>query len=230
MVKHCRDASASKDVIFWGATGQAKVLKECISYYGLKLVALFDNNKKLQSPFMDIPLYFGEDGLRTWLTSRRYDANIGFLVAIGGDKGRDRIKIHEYLESHGFKPLIVKHPTAYIADDAVIGAGSQILANSSISVGSEIGRSCIINTGAIVDHECHIEDGVHVCPGAHLAGCGYLESFSTIGIGASILPRIKIGRGAIVGAGSVVINNVAAYTVVAGNPAKIIKKLKVVKS
>ena len=48
-----------------------------------------------------------------------------------------------------------------------------------------------------------------------------------IGIRAIILPNcIKIGEGSIIGAGSVVTKNVLPYTIVAGNPAKIIKELK----
>ena len=41
-----------------------------------------------------------------------------------------------------------------------------------------------------------------------------------------ILKGVTIGEGAIVGAGSVVTKDVPAWTVVAGNPAKIVKKLK----
>ena len=45
-----------------------------------------------------------------------------------------------------------------------------------------------------------------------------------IGQNAVILPGVHIGDGAIIGAGSVVGSNVAAYTIVAGNPAKLIRK------
>ena len=45
-----------------------------------------------------------------------------------------------------------------------------------------------------------------------------------IGHGAIIMPGVSIGTGAIVGSGSVVTKNVADYTIVAGNPAKIIRR------
>lgn len=47
-----------------------------------------------------------------------------------------------------------------------------------------------------------------------------------IGMNCIVLKGVTIGEGAIVGAGSVVTKDVPAWTVVAGNPAKIIKKLK----
>lgn len=50
-----------------------------------------------------------------------------------------------------------------------------------------------------------------------------IEDKVWIGINATILPGVKIGKGAIVGAGSVVTKDVPAMAVVAGNPARIIK-------
>ena len=47
-----------------------------------------------------------------------------------------------------------------------------------------------------------------------------------LGSGVTILPGVEIGEGAIVGAGSVVTGNVDAYTVVAGIPARVIRRLR----
>ena len=49
---------------------------------------------------------------------------------------------------------------------------------------------------------------------------------ASIGSGAVILCGIKIGEGSIIGARSVVTKNVSPYEIVAGNPAKFIKKLE----
>lgn len=215
-----------KEMIFWGATGQAKVLRECMRDCMLKLVALFDNNRNLASPFSDVPLYFGKEGFETWMGRRTSKGPVGFFVAIGGDKGRDRIEIQEYLESYGLIPLIAKHATAFVADTVQVGAGAQILANSAIGVETIIGRGCIVNTGATVDHECRLGEGVHIAPGAHLAGNVEIDAYAMVATGAVILPRIKIGEGAIVGAGAVVIKDVSPYAVVAGNPAKVIREIK----
>jgi acetyltransferase-like isoleucine patch superfamily enzyme len=54
-----------------------------------------------------------------------------------------------------------------------------------------------------------------------LKGC-YVEMNSIIGANSTILPGVRLGKWAIVGAGSVVTKNVPAHSVVAGNPAKII--------
>lgn len=46
-----------------------------------------------------------------------------------------------------------------------------------------------------------------------------------IGAGATILPGVTVGENAVVGAGSVVTRDVAANTIVAGNPARVIKEI-----
>lgn len=51
-----------------------------------------------------------------------------------------------------------------------------------------------------------------------------IEDNVWIGINSTILPGVRIGYGAIVGAGSV--EDVPAMTIVAGNPARIIKKIE----
>lgn len=53
-----------------------------------------------------------------------------------------------------------------------------------------------------------------------------IEDKVWIGINSTILPGVRIGYGAIVGAGSVVTKNVEPMTVVAGNPARLIRKIE----
>lgn len=211
-------------IIFWGATGQAKVLRECMESQGWTVVAVFDNNPEIISPLDDIPVYYGQSGFEWWQANNQTN-KISFIVAIGGDRGKDRLEIQNYLTSRQLLPAIAQHSTAFVASGAKIGLGSQILAHATVCVDTIIGESCIINTGASVDHECKIGNGVHICPGVKMAGCIEIGDYATIGTGAVILPRIKIGTGAIVGAGTVVIRDVLPYTVVVGNPAKVIRSI-----
>jgi sugar O-acyltransferase (sialic acid O-acetyltransferase NeuD family) len=209
------------NVVFWGASGHAKVLHECISQMGYKLVAIFDNQAGLASPILGTPIYSGMSGFQDWLALGSRSAF--FLIAIGSDKGRDRLAIHAELQKHGLKPLTVTHPTAFVAADTEIGPGCQVLANSSVCAGVRLGSETIINTNASVDHECLIGSGVHVGPGATLAGCVEVGDNAMIGAGAVVLPRVKIGADAVVGAGAVVTRDLPAGAVAYGNPARLIK-------
>lgn len=140
------------------------------------------------------------------------------IVGIGNSERR--MELIELLGLHGFNIGVVVHPSAVVAKDVSIGAGTVIFAGVVINTGAKIGLGCIINTSASVDHDCILADGVHICPGARLAGEVGVGSGSWIGIGSSVIQQIVIGDHVVVGAGAAVINDVPAGCTVAGVPAK----------
>ena len=206
-------------VILWGGTGQAKVVRPIIEHYGSKVVAVFDDTPNLPPPFFDVPLYYSREGFHRWIEGR-VRREIGFVVAIGNPHGRIRLQYEEFLSQEGLEPVTLAHPTAWIADNAQIEVGSQLLAGTIIAPEARIGRQCIINTRASVDHECILEEGVEIAPGGILCGNVHAEVNAWICAGATVLPRIRIGADAIVGAGAVVIRDVPAGVTVVGVPAK----------
>jgi len=191
------------------------------------LVALVDR-RDLPSPFPGIPLLSGEVGLDSWLKrfpSGKFPAG---AVAIGGDRGADRICVRLALESRGLATPILIHRTAFVARNAAIGTGTQILAGANVCAGVAIGKSVIINTAASVDHDCVLEDGVHVGPGAIVSGEVRIRERAFVGSGATVLPRIEIGHDAVVGAGAVVTTDVRPRTIVVGNPARKLRDIGIV--
>jgi sugar O-acyltransferase (sialic acid O-acetyltransferase NeuD family) len=211
------------DIVFWGATGQAKVLLEALHGTGWRLVALIDN-KAVPTPIPGVPVLSGAAGLDEWLTCRGGSAALHFAVAVGAP-GHDRITLTQMLEARGLSPLTIVHRSAFVAQNAVLGDGCQVLAQSAVCANARLGRSVIVNTCASVDHDCVVEDGVHIAPGGRLAGEIRVGAGAFVGAGAVILPRLRIGESAIVGAGAVVTRDVPPYTTVVGNPARPITKL-----
>jgi len=208
-------------VIFYGGSGQAKVVRPIVEYYGSNLVAVFDDTPNLKKPFPDVPLYTGNE-LKEWVQTQR-KSELGFCVCIGNPYGRMRNILHDKLEDEGLSPITLAHHTAFIAKDAKIGVGSQILAGSIIGPEVELGKGCIVNNNATVDHESFLEAGVEIAPGATLCGLVNVGANSWIGAGATVLPKIQIGSDAIIGAGAVVTKNVTKGQTVVGNPAKPLK-------
>ncbi len=215
----------TEQIIFRGGTGQAKMLRESL-VSSMKLTAIFENNKSIPSPFSDINIFYGEEGFSDWYKQFFVENETYFAVAIGGDKGKDRVEIHKHLIEFGLKPFNIIDKSAYVASNCKLGDGCQILPQASVCVEAKIGCQTIINTGAIVEHECIIGSGVHICPGARLAGLVQVGDYATIYTGAVILPRITIGEGAVIGAGAVAIKDVKPYTLVLGNPAREVKRIE----
>jgi len=209
--------SLKKDsLIIWGATGQSIVLEDFLKS-SFEIKAIFDNNSMLKSPFDKIPLYYGEKGFKEWNNKNKVS---NFIVAIGGNRGQDRVKISNYLVDKGLKPINAVNPKSILANNVDIGMGVQIMLGATIAARVKIGDYSIINTAASIDHESIIEKGCHIAPGVRIAGNVIVNEYSFLGIGAIVLPNIQIGKNCIVGAGSVVTKNIPDNSIVYGNPAR----------
>lgn len=111
------------------------------------------------------------------------------------------------------------HPTAVVANSAVIGTGAIVYPHTMIGPQAQLGSHVIVLSHSVVNHHSRIGDytilASHVACGGRVtvgAGC-YL------GMGSRVIQDVDIGDGALIGMGSVVIRDVAAGAVVAGNPA-----------
>ena len=127
-----------------------------------------------------------------------------------------------------------------------IDDGSKVGAFVEIQKGATIGKNCKISSHTFICEGVHIRDNVFIghnvtfindkFPRAtNAAGTlqseadwkvveTIIEKGASVGSSATILCGIRIGENAIVGAGSVVTKNVEANTIVAGNPARVLKK------
>ncbi len=220
-----RKRPALSEIVVWGAGSHARVLWELLEGTSASLVALVDDNRDATSPIDGVPLLHGAGGLEDWLAGRADSATaLGGLVAVG-DNAR-RIELQVRLETLGIRPYTAVHATAWVANGVPIGAGTQIMANVTVNVDSEIGRGCIVFSACCIEHHCRLGDGAYLSPHCSLAGHVTVADLAFIGTGAVILPRVTIGEGAIVGAGAIVLDDVEAYTVVAGNPSRVIRRLK----
>lgn len=209
----------SKPFIIWGCAGHAKVLVSLIQSQGGEIVAFFDNSE-VSSFLSEVPIYFGQMGFQKWLKEAKKISNVTGVVAIGGHRGTDRIKIQNIFRTAGVRLEPLVHHTAFVCNTTTLGEGSQVLAQALVAADSKVGEACIINHKASIDHECVLGDGVHIAPGATVCGCVTIGDNILIGAGSVVLPKLTIGSGSKIGAGAVVTNDVPSGSVIVGNPGR----------
>ncbi|MGC2423917.1 MAG: acyltransferase [Nitrospirota bacterium] len=143
----------------------------------------------------------------------------------------ENVKLAEFINLYG----------CFIGDNTRIGAFVEIQKNA------RVGRNCKISSHTFICEGVTIEDGVFVghnvtfindkFPRATNREGGLkteadwkveptlVKKGASIGSGATILGNLVIGENAIVGAGSIVTSDVPPYSIVAGNPARYIRKI-----
>lgn len=206
--------------VVWGCSGHARVLLDLLAEQG-GAVAAFVDARPVPSPVAGVPVLLGESGFADWMRAGGPPSTgtLSGVIAIGR-QGPDRLHVLGQFQRHGLALPALVHAGASVSPSAVLGQGSQVLAQAVVAAGAVLGDACIVNHRASVDHECQLADSVTVAPGATLCGSVHVGHGVFIGAGATILPRVTIGAGAMVGAGAVVTRDVPAGAVVVGNPAR----------
>ena len=117
----------------------------------------------------------------------------------------------------------VVHPTASVPQGSSLGPGTLLLAGVVITTPLRIGAHVVAMPNVLITHDDKIGDGVTFAGRASLGGGVTVEECAYIGQGASVREMICIGACAVVGMGSVVLQDVPAGEVWAGVPAKRIR-------
>ena len=147
------------------------------------------------------------------------------VIAYGNNLRKKEIA--EFLKSKNFSFISIINPNSYISSHVEIGEGCIINPNVTILPNTKIGDHVIIHSGCVIEHDNEIEDYANISPGVITAGYVSIGKGVYVYTGSSIIPRIKIGDWAVVGAGAVVRKDVKDNDIVVGNPAKSIKKKRI---
>ena len=139
-----------------------------------------------------------------------------------------RRKLAKRLRGLGGKVPSLIHPAAVVSKYASLEEGVVVQANSTIQANAIIGADTVISFNVGVTHDSKIGPGVYVAGNSIVGAYVNVCSGAFVGMGSVLISGKvdSVGEGAIVGAGSVVAKNVEAYSIVAGNPAKIIGKVE----
>ena len=166
-----------------------------------------------------------ENGYAQLVTSlQKIDSSkVGLAMGVGLNYPRQRL--FDAIQSHcpnAFFPPIV-HSTAWVSPSARLRPASVVLAHSSIGARSRLGVGAVLNTGASLDHDSELRDFASLGPGARTGGNVRVGSRTMIGLQAGILHGRTVGKDSVIGAQSLVLEDMPSLSVAVGSPARVIR-------
>lgn len=161
------------------------------------------------------------------LTSPKHNSR---KIVVGIGSGEVRSRLEEKCKAAGLEVITAIAPSAVIMDEVSIGQGSVICDQVILTSNITIGLSFQANLNCYVGHDCVIGDYVTFAPRVNCNGNVHIGDNVYVGTNASIIQGSKdepltVGEGSIIGMGAVVTKPVPPRSVVAGNPARVIRTL-----
>ena len=209
------------NVIIFGASGHGSVVLDCLEKEGrYNVIGFVDSFKKKGTIVNGYEILGGESDLPYLVT--KFDI-YGGIVAIGDNWIRNLMvdRILKIIPNFNFINAI--HPSVIIGKDVCIGLGNVFMAGSIVNANSIIHDFCIVNTKASLGHDGIMENFSSLAPATCSGGNLRLGRFSAVSLGANIINGIVIGSHTVIGAGSLVLNNIGDNVVAHGSPARKIR-------
>jgi acetyltransferase EpsM len=120
----------------------------------------------------------------------------------------------------------VIHPAAQVAKDARVGPGSFVGAAAVVEPGVVGGKHVCIRGGSYVSHDVRLGDYTFIGPNATILGRCTIGEGAHVAANAVCREETAIGKYAVLGLGAVSLAEVPDFAIVAGNPARVISRLR----
>lgn len=207
-----------KSVII-GAGTYGEVYLAYLQEAGVDIVGFLDDAPK-SNLIKNIPVLGGIDSLP--LLKDRYGVEAVYCP-LGNNKLR--VKFLSHAKELGYKTPNYIHPSVTISPNVTIGEGVYILLGTTIMPYTTINNYVMISMGVHLAHHTVLEEGTFLSTGCNFGASIVAHKYTYCGISSTIMTGIKeLGEDCLIGAGAVVIRDVEPRTVVAGVPAKVIKR------
>lgn len=207
-----------KKIIIIGGGNHAKVVIDILRENNREIYTILDDDKNLiGKKLMDIEIT-GKISMLKELSKDKYE----IIISIGTPIIRK--KIFNKIKNMGFEFANAIHPNSNLSKSVIIGKGLVINSGVIVHPDVKLENNIILGMNATVSHDSLIKEHVHISPGVHITGECQIDECVELGTGAMILPRNKIGKNSIIGAGAVVNKNIENNVTAVGVPVRVIKK------
>jgi sugar O-acyltransferase (sialic acid O-acetyltransferase NeuD family) len=182
------------------------------------VLGFLDNDPaKKGTDFHGFPVFGGFEELGRFAG----DDDVHFVNLITGST-KTRFETSRTMAQRGCRFANFLHPSIDLTM-TTLGVGNYLQENVIIQAEVAIGNNSSIHIGTLVGHETAIGHSVFIAHGCSISGSVTIGDGVFMGTHATVLPRLRIGKWATVGAGAVVTRDVPDYATVVGSPAKVIK-------
>jgi sugar O-acyltransferase (sialic acid O-acetyltransferase NeuD family) len=122
----------------------------------------------------------------------------GFGIAIGYNNLAARWTAWNRVMAFSYQTPSLVHPSAYVADSAIIGKGVMVMAGATVDVRAKIDDLAVVWPGACVNHDSHIGRNTFISPNATICGCSIIGDHSFIGSGSVVTNHSKVPLNSII--------------------------------
>ncbi len=208
----------SRPILILGTGPYAEEIADVASDIAGVTVGGFVENRdrsKAGDRLMDHPVYWIDD---VPALSRTHAAVCSFATP-------NRTEVIAQIASFGVPFATLVHPSAHVSSRSTLAEGVIVCPGVVVASHAHVGRHVRLNRMVGIGHHTVIGDYATVQPGVNVAGLCDVGERVVIGIGATVLDRVRIGAGSVVAAGSVVVKDVPEGVQVVGVPARVTRNV-----
>ena len=145
-----------------------------------------------------------------------------FAITVGEPSARKFLR--EKVKNAGFSLATLIDESAVVSQTAEVGEGCVINRGAIISSNVKLAENIFVMFRAIIGHEADIGKDTTICPMTTIGAHCRMGEGSFVGITASTIQGVNVGKGAIIGMGAKVFREVLDGETVLGNPARVTKR------
>lgn len=213
-----------KAILIVGNSDFAKMLyrymRECHDYeiLGFVVELVYINEEKLYGlpvvPVETIEQFYSNE-------------EVQLVLGIGYKKmGNIKKKIFHLLKEKNYSFINYIHPTAVVAENAILGEGNTILENVLIQEGVVVGDGNLIYGNSIVGHESVMGDFNSISLGVTIAGCVTIANNCFLGVSSTIRDHINLAEYVLIGATAYCSEHAKPYSVLSAPCATLLEGRK----
>ena len=215
-----------KKLVIFGGSGIGMIAASIAMDLGIFEVAGFLNDViatgKSIGKYHKIPVIGNTEDYEKYLKEKDY---YFFIAYVGLKREKETYnKIIDFKIPEDRWATLV-HPTSVVPSKfCKIGYGVLLAPLSQLSPDTTISNNCILLGNSFLGHDSFLDTFSHLATNAVIGANVHIGKAVHVGSNATIREKVTIGDFSLIGAGSVVLNDVPENSIVVGNPARLLTK------